>query len=591
MDQGFTEEQKQYLMGLGQGLAAARSSRGMGAAPMVGRSAGNERSNPEQIHLAAQDKWLAAGKKLSKEEEAKRAKQPFDMWDEMLLNAKNGEYPKGTDGFLYRTYGLFYVAPAQDSFMCRLRIPNGILKAHQFKAMANLADEYGGGYAHVTTRANIQIREIQAKDAINVLVGIDSAGLTSRGAGADNLRNITGSAGAGIDPQELIDTRPLCSALHHYVLNHRELFGLPRKFNIAFDGGGKISTVEETNDIGFYAIGVGEDQVVAPGVYFRIAIGGITGHKDLARDVGVVCRPDECVAIAAAVIRSFIEHGDRTDRKKARLKYVLDVMGIEAFWADVEKRLGYQLKRINLNNCEARPAVVRSSHIGWQPQRQAGKFYVGVALPVGKMTVEQMRGIAEIAQNYGDGDIRLTVWQNLLISGVSTQNQSEVDVAIKKLGLATETSHIRAGLIACTGNKGCKLAASDTKRHALEIAEHIEKTVTFDSPINIHLTGCPNSCAQHYIGDIGLVGTKVAIDDDNEVEGYHMFIGGGFGQDAKIGNELMKNVVAEQVPIVVEGLLKEYVNRRRAQEEFPQFISRHSIEELRGFAQAAVVST
>jgi ferredoxin-nitrite reductase len=560
---GFSEEQKQYLEGLARGMAAAHAARG-------------------------KEKWLASGKPLSKEEQAKRAKHPFDMWDEMLANAASNAFPKGTDGFLYRFHGLFYVAPAQDAFMCRLRIPNGILSAHQFEAVAELAERCGGGYAHVTTRANLQIREIQARDAIEVLLGIASAGLASRGSGADNIRNITGSATAGIDAQELIDTRPLAVALHHYILNHRELYGLPRKFNVALDGGGRVGTVEETNDIGFQAVRVREGQVLPAGVYFRVALGGITGHGDLAQDVGVACQPGQVVKIAAAIVRAFIEHGDRTDRKKARLKYVLERLGRDAFWRDVEQRLGENLPRIAPAACEARPAVARSAHIGWHAQKQAGLSYVGVALPVGKMTAEQMRGLARIARRFGDGDIRLTVWQNLLLSGVAHERKAEVDREILELGLATSVSAIRAGLVACTGNTGCKLALADTKRHAMAIAGHVEGRVKLDSPINIHLTGCPNSCAQHYIGDIGLVGTKVAQGDEAEVEGYHLVAGGGYAQDAKLGREVLRGIRAEEVPAIVENLLRGYLAKREATESFAAFANRHSVEALRALAAASL---
>ncbi len=588
---GFSEEQQQYLQGLAQGLAAARSARGLAApSQAVSVQSAAEPAGPENIHFRAQNKWLAEGKKLSKEEEAKRAKDAFDMWDEMLANAAKGEFPKGTDGFLYRFHGLFYVAPAQDSFMCRLRIPNGILTAHQLEAMADLAERYAGGYTHVTTRANLQMREIKARDAVNVLTGIAAAGLTSRGAGADNLRNITGSATAGIDAQELVDTRPLANALHHYILNHREFYGVPRKFNIAFDGGGRIGTVEETNDIGFYAVRVGDGHAVPAGVYFRVALGGITGHGDLARDVGVVCRSEQCVPVAAAIVKAFIEHGDRTDRKKARLKYVLERLGLEGFWTDVETRLGYQLARLASTACDKRPAVARSAHIGWHEQKQAGLRYAGVALPVGKMTAVQMRGLAGIAWRCGDGDIRLTVWQNLLLSGIAADRQSEAEAAIRALGLATSVSAIRAGLVACTGNTGCKLAASDTKRHAMAIAKHVEARVALDFPVNIHLTGCPNSCAQHFIGDIGLVGTKIADGDDAEVEGYHMFVGGTYAHDARLGRELLRNVRADDAPQVVENLLRRYLARREGTEPFAQFARRHSTEDLRAMAATAVLA-
>jgi ferredoxin-nitrite reductase len=590
-DPGFTEEQKQYLQGLAQGLAAARTARGIVQPSSPGAQGGDQPARPEKIHFDAQNKWLAAGKKLAREEEAKRAKHPFDMWDEMLANAAKGEYPKGTDGFLYRFHGLFYVAPAQDSYMCRLRLPNGIVTAPQLLALADLAERYGGGYSHVTTRANLQLREIKAPDAINVLLGIAAAGLTSRGAGADNIRNVTGSATAGIDAQELIDTRPLASAMHYYILNHREFYGLPRKFNIAFDGGGRIGTVEETNDIAFSAVQVGDGHEVPAGVYFRVGLGGITGHGDLARDVGAVCRPDECVPVAAAIVKAFIEHGDRTDRTKARLKYVLERMGLEGFWADVEARLGFKLMRLPLAACDTRPVIDRYAHIGWHEQKQAGTLYAGIALPVGKITVAQMRGLADIARQFGDGDIRLTVWQNLLLSGIAPANQAVAENAVAALGLATSVSAIRAGLVACTGNSGCKLALSDTKRHAMEIANHVEARLGhagLDTPVNIHLTGCPNSCAQHFIADIGMVGTKIAISEDAEVEGYHLAVGGSSGNGAKIGRELMRDVRADEAPQVVENLLRGFLAGRQGGETFAQFAQRHAIEELRALATTAV---
>ncbi|HSQ03758.1 MAG TPA: hypothetical protein VLN59_06975, partial [Burkholderiales bacterium] len=213
MSLDFNEAQKQYLDGLARGLAAARGAH----EPALALPAG-----PERIHHAAQDRTVAGGGKLTREEEAKRAKHPFDMWDEIAGNAAKGEFPKGTDVFLYKFHGLFYVAPTQDSFMLRLRNPNGILDAYKLRAVADIAEAFGGGYAHVTTRANLQIREIAPQHAPRVLERLGEAGLTSRGAGADNIRNITGNPTAGIDPHELFDTRPLGLGLHHAILNHRE---------------------------------------------------------------------------------------------------------------------------------------------------------------------------------------------------------------------------------------------------------------------------------------------------------------------------------------------------------------------------------
>ena len=402
------------------------------------------------------------------------------------------------------------MAPAQNSYMCRLRIPNGILKHWQMSGLADLAERYGGGYSHVTTRANLQIREIEPKNAVAVVEDIQDLGLCSRGSGADNIRNVTGTPTAGIDPQELIDTRPYAREWHFHILNERALYGLPRKFNVAFDGAGIIPVLEDTNDIGFQAVEVKDGFGVEPGVWFQLALGGITGHKDFARDTGVIVKPADATKVADAVVRVFIDHGDRTNRNKARLKYVLDAIGFDKYLALVEEKLGSKLVRVPSEALAPRPVFDRSAHIGVHKQKQNGLHWLGVVLPVGKLTAAQMCGLAAIAQQMGDGDIRLTVWQNLLISGIPACKLQAAEAAIEELGLSTKASSIRAGLVACTGNVGCRFSASDTKRHAEEIARWCEARVELDGPVNIHLTGCHHSCAQHYIGDIGLLGLQGA---------------------------------------------------------------------------------
>ena len=472
--------------------------------------------------------------------------------------------------------------------MCRLRMPNSILKHWQFSALAGLAESFGGGYTHVTTRANIQIREIPPRHNVALIEGIQDIGLCSRGAGADNIRNVTGTPTAGIDPQELIDTRPYTREWHYHILNDRSLYGLPRKFNVAFDGAGKIAVLEDTNDIAFSAVEVKDGFGVAPGIWFRLGVGGITGHKDFAKATGIIVKPEEATMVADAIVRVFIDTGDRTNRLKARLKYVLDGMGVDKFMTSVEDKLGRKLARAPANAIAPRPAFDRMAHIGVHQQKQQGLNWIGVVLPLGKLTGDQMRGLAKIAQDLGDGEIRLTVWQNLLISGVRDENVALASAAIDKLGLAVKASQIRAGLIACTGNTGCKFAASDTKRHAAEIGDWCERRVNVDSPLNIHLTGCHHSCAQHYISDIGLLAAKVpGATEDDAVEGYHLFAGGGFGPDAEIGQEVYRDVKAEDTPKTVERLLKAYLtNRASANETFLAFARRHDGETLRKLAEA-----
>ena len=582
----FTDEQKRYLEGFATGLQISRVGRGWNGGATVKPNA--EPVGPDAPHLRAQDKLLASGKKLADQEKFKREEHPFDAYPRLKQQASTNSPPSPADNFRWRYYGLFYVAPAQDSYMCRLRIPNGVLKHWQLAGMADLAERLCGPYCHVTTRANLQVREIPPKHAVALIEGIQELGLCSRGSGADNIRNVTGTPTAGIDPQELIDTREYAREWHYHILNDRSLYGLPRKFNVAFDGAGQIAVLEETNDIAFAAVEVKDGFSVEPGVWFRLGIGGITGHKDFARQTGIVVKPADATGVADAIVRAFIDTGDRTNRLKARLKYVIDRMGMDQFLALVEEKLGHALTRVPADALAARPAFDRMAHIGVHRQKQQGLSWIGVSLPLGKATCEQMRSLAKIARDLGDGDIRLTVWQNLLISGVRDDNAELAIAAIEKTGLAVKASQIRAGLIACTGNAGCKFAASDTKRHAAAIGDWCDGRVEIDTPLNIHLTGCHHSCAQHYISDIGLIAAKVPVGEgDDTVEGYHLFAGGGFGPDADIGQEIYRDLKAEDAPKTVEKLLKAYLAHRISKEEtFLAFARRHDGETLRKLADA-----
>ena len=587
----FEPEQKRYLEGLMTGLQIAKTLRpagGNGVATGVapasnGAAPAGEPVGPDAAALRAQDRVLKTGGKLADPEKFKRELHPFDAYERLKQQAADNEAPKADDNFRWRFFGLFYCAPAQKSYMCRLRIPNGILNAWQFAGLADLAERYAGGYAHVTTRANLQMREVEPKNAVAMVEAIQDLGLCSRGSGADNIRNVTGTPTAGVDPQELIDTRPYAREWHFHILNDRSLYGIPRKFNVGFDGGGVIPVLEDTNDIGFQAVRVKDGHGVEPGVWFRLLLGGITGHRTFAGDTGVIVKPAEAIAVADAVVRVFIDYGDRTNRAKARLKYVLDAWGFEKFVAALEERLGRKLVRAPLDAIAPRPAFDRFAHVGAHRQKQNGYFWIGIVLPVGKLTADQMRGIAKVANECGDGDIRLTVWQNLLISGVPQARLAEAEAAITVLSLSTKATSIRAGLVACTGNAGCRLAMSDTKRHAEAIAQWCESRVPLDSPLNIHLTGCPNSCAQHYIGDIGLLGTKTqGSDDEDAAEAYHIHVGGGFGPHAQCGREIYRDVKAEDAPATIERMLKAYLaNRTGTQESFADFTRRHDIDALK----------
>ena len=278
----------------------------------------------------------------------------------------------------------------------------------------------------------------------------------------------------------------------------------------------------------------------------------------------------------------FAAHGDRTDRKKARLKYLVDRWGVAKFLEEAEKLLAFPLLRLPLEDCEARGPIDRVGHIGAHPQRQPGLWYLGVSVPVGRLPVAQARAVAEVADRFGTGEIRLTVWQNLILPNLAEANLPAARQALLEAGLKSTAGPVLSGTVACTGNQGCRYAASDTKTHAVALANFLdERFPQLTQPVNLHVTGCANSCAQHYIGDIGLMGTKVEGD-----EGYVVSLGGGSDADQGIAREFLPAIKFADLPPVMERLFGGFEARRSAPDEtFLAFTRRHSIDELRALAQ------
>ncbi len=583
VEAGFTPEQKEYLAGYFAGLGARFGA----ARPFAAPDAGGPMAPANAALTGAVTAAPAPAEEptyfgfpvseLCKEEKLKYEENPLDLWEKFSAHAAADRFPQGGDVFRFKFHGLFYVAPNQDAFMLRLRVPAGELNGHQLRGLADLARTYGLGNADVTTRANLQIRGIPARGIVNVLTALADLGLTSRGAGADNVRNITATPTSGFDSDELFDVRPLARGLHHYLLNHRDLFGLPRKFNVGFDSGGSVSMVGDTNDIALVACRPVEGGPLEDGVYFRVLLAGITGHKQFAFDAGLALKPDECVSAAAAMVRVFQENGNRTDRKKARLKYLIDQWGVEKFLAETEKKLSFPLRRAAPETCKPRRPIRRHGHLGVYRQKQPGLNYLGVALPVGRLTHVQMRRLADVASAYGG--VRLTVWQNLLLPDVPDADVEKVKRELIGMGLHYEAAAVSGGLVACTGNAGCRFSSTDTKGQALALARHLESRVRLDFPVNIHLTGCPHSCAQHYIGDIGLLGTKVT-QQGVSTEAYHVYLGGGGDQDRGLGREVFHGIPFSQIPELLEKILNTYLARRRDGEAFVDFSRRHEVKQL-----------
>lgn len=441
--------------------------------------------------------------------------------------------------------GLFYATPAEDGILSRVRIPGGIISSQQCRAIADIADDYGGGYVDVTNRANLQIREIRTSINSQVLNHLQDIGLGSRNSDVDRIRNIMTSPTAGIDPEELIDTRPFVQAWDDYIATHPALSALSAKFSVCFDGGGIVQVRDRLNDILFAAVLVDNE------VYFRLHLSvGAKGQPP--SDMKILLSPNECLPVLAALTDVYLNHTDINHQRRLRLRDLLNTLGCENYLQEVQQLLPFPLSPSEKSPV-AQKIDSKYQHIGIHPQRQEGLFYIGVALPLGRLESRQMRGLADLAAKYGSG-IRLTPWQNLLLTDIPQQNLADIQNEITLLGLNTSATNIKSGLIACSGNKGCAASATDTKTHALALAEYLETRLTLQHPINIHFTGCQKSCAQHSQSDITLLGVNLEADNQT-VEAYHIYLA-DTNSPHKFGRELYQYVTFPELPPLIEQIIQ-----------------------------------
>jgi ferredoxin-nitrite reductase len=480
--------------------------------------------------------------------------------------------------------GLFYETSARDGILSRIRIPGGILTSQQFWILADLVDQFGNGYVHITNRANLQVREIRKEITADVLKVLQKIGIASPIPEVDHLRNIMGSPTVGIDPYELLDTRPLIRELDNYITSHPELAPLSPKFSVAFDGGGSVSIGDRPNDLTFVVT-----RDTSFDFYLKLNLG--VSQIEPFIDTGILLKPEECLEVVAAFMKVYLWHiGVRTEKisparksRQPRLREVVHNLGMERFFQEVEHHLPYPLGRVRrtqsdeITQQEWRDFAYH--HIGVHPQRQNGLSYIGVVLPLGKLETSQMRGLADIAKTYGSSIIRLTPWQNLLISDIPQHFIPQIQSQIENLGLHWSTTNIRSALVACTGKTGCASSATDTKSHALALAKYLDHRLTLDQPVNIHFTGCQKSCAQHVTSDITLLG--VTVDHKGEtIEGYKVYVGKGDSNE-KFGRELYNWIPFTELPLWLEQMLRIYlVKRIHPNESFREFVNRYAIEDL-----------
>jgi ferredoxin-nitrite reductase len=459
--------------------------------------------------------------------------------------------------------GVFFRPVTPGKFMVRMRMPNGILTSTQMRVLAEVVQRYGeDGNADITTRQNLQLRGIRIEDIPDIFKRFEQVGLTSVQSGMDNVRNITGSPVAGIDAAELIDTRELVQQVQDMITDkghgNLEFTNLPRKFNIAIAGGRDNSVHAEINDLAF--VPAYKDSILG----FNVIVGGFFSAKrsEAAVPLNAWVTPDDVVDVSRAVLEVYRDYGLRANRQKSRLMWLIDEWGIEKFRTEVENYLGRNLQS------EAEKDEIdweKRDHIGVFGQKQPGLNYIGLHIPIGRLYAPDLFDLARIAEVYGSGEIRLTVEQNVIIPHVpdSRLDAFLAEPLLERFSINPEP--LTRALVSCTGAQFCNFALIETKNRALAMIKEIEAEFNFPHPVRIHWTGCPNSCGQPQVADIGLMGTKVRK-DGKAVEGVDLFMGGKVGKDAQLGTCVQKGIACEDLKPLLQNLLIEQFGAKPKQE-------------------------
>lgn len=459
--------------------------------------------------------------------------------------------------------GVFFRQLTPGKFMLRMRIPNGVLTSGQMRVLAEVAQRYGeDGVGDITTRQNIQLRGVRIEDIPDIFRRFQEAGLTSIQSGMDNVRNITGSPVAGIDADELIDTRGLCRKVQDMITNNGEgnpsFSNLPRKFNIAIAGCRDNSVHAEINDIAFvpaYKNG---------NLGFNVLVGGFFSAKrcEAAVPLDVWVDPRDVVAVCEAILIVYRNHGLRANRQKARLMWLIDEWGIEKLRSEVEKQLGFPLQ-----TAAPKDEILwnKRDHIGVHAQKQPGLNYVGLHIPVGRLYAQDLFDLARLAEVYGSGELRLTVEQNVIIPDVPDSRIASLlkEPLLEKFSV--NPGALERSLVSCTGNQFCNFALIETKNRAVALIRELDAELYCPNPVRIHWTGCPNSCGQPQVADIGLMGTKVRK-DGKTVEGADIFTGGKVGKHAVLGTCVMKGIPCDDLkPILRDMLIQNFGAKDRGE--------------------------
>ncbi len=540
--------------------------------------------------------------KAQKVERLKAEKNPWTAWEEVRQFAREGResvLPEWA-GTYFKWWGIYTQGDgvgvtggkggegkASEYFMMRIGLPNGLLTSHQLHVIADITAKYARGVADVTTRQNIQLHWLRIEALPAVVDALTEIGLSPKGACGDVVRNVTGCPLAGLDGHEVIDASPLAVEIAHGLTANPEFYNLPRKFKISVTGCPIWCSYPEINDVGLTALRRVKDGVEEIGYSLRVG-GGLSTEPHLAVRLNAFVPQDKAYDAVKAVCEIFREQDAlRESRTHARIKYLFMRHGwtAESMLAAVEEKLGFKF-----DPCEEGPVAqdVYRDHVGVHRQRQEGLSYVGATVLNGRLNPEQLHALAALAEMYGDGRLRATIGQNIVLVNIPHAKTPEVVEKIAALGLQVEPTVFFRGAVACTGTEFCKLAIAETKGFAKWIVGEMEERLPeFDQQLRLHVTGCTNSCGQSWIADIGLEGKKLKK-DGKMVDAFYFCVGGAVGEYAGIARQIGYRAAAEDCPEAIERLLRGYLAQRTDGENLRSFFRRTSDEDLRALLNGAV---
>lgn len=533
--------------------------------------------------------------KAQRVERLKREKNSWEHLDEIREFARKGfdSIPPEWLGTYFRSWGIYTQGDglgvvggkggegkAVPFFMIRIRIPNGLLTSEQARAIADLSEQYGNGVADITVRQNVQLHWVPIEHIPDVFERLQAVGLRTTGACGDVVRNITGCPLAGIHAHEIANVAPLAVALDKELGGNPEFYNLPRKFKITVTGCPEWCSYPEINDIALTATRRTRDAGEEIGFSVRVA-GGLSTEPHLAVQLNAFVQWHQAIPVVRAITTVFRESEVlRQSRDKARMKYLFLQHGwtAESFLAAVEARLGYALDPAEP---EQPPPQIHRDHLGVLPQKQPNLFSVGASVIRGRISPGQIRVAADLAERYADGHLRATAMQNLLLINVAGLNTATVVQELSEAGLPVVTSPFVRGTVACTGSEFCKLALTETKGFARWLTEQLdERFPGYQDDLKLHITGCPNSCGQHWIADIGIEGKKIK-QDGKMIDAYYFCLGGSVGQFASIARPVGYRCAATEVPGAIGRLLDYFHENRNAGEPLQRFLARSSSDKLR----------